>query len=216
MAVEVTSPRAEDVISVGSRINWGAILAGTVVALAMQFLLTVLGGAVGVSISDNVRAENLRMGAVIWTIVTACAALFVGGMVTSQLTVGENKVESMLYGIIMWALTLALVLALGAAGARMTWNATMGMANMAHATSSQSWEVAARNAGVPGEQIDEWKRKASTTRQQGESKGEPQVSAEAAKRITWYAFGGIWGSMLAAVIGAVVGAGPVFRIVRTT
>src|SRR5688500_13511395 len=129
MAQEVTTPRAEDLLSVGSRINWGAILAGAVIALAMQFLLTVLGGAVGVSISDNVQPENLRLGAIIWTIVTACAALFVGGLVTSQLTVGENKMESVLYGIIMWAVTLALLLGIGAAGAKVTWSATVGMVN---------------------------------------------------------------------------------------
>ena len=53
MAVNVTAPRAEDVLSVGTRISWGAILAGTFVALALQFLFGILGSAVGVSISEQ-------------------------------------------------------------------------------------------------------------------------------------------------------------------
>src|SRR5919108_422939 len=84
-----SEPRAEDVVSVGTRVSWAAIFAGAVLALAIYFLLAILGGAVGVSVSDRVDPSKLRTGALIWAIVTTCAALFVGGVVTSQFTVGE-------------------------------------------------------------------------------------------------------------------------------
>src|SRR5258705_397064 len=43
----MAAPRAEDLLSVGTRIRWGAILAGAMLALALYFLLTILGGAGG-------------------------------------------------------------------------------------------------------------------------------------------------------------------------
>ena len=48
MGVSVSAPvHAEDLIPVRSRITWGAILAGSVLALSLYFLLALLGGAVG-------------------------------------------------------------------------------------------------------------------------------------------------------------------------
>src|SRR5687768_4720062 len=104
MAENVTPAQAEDVMSVGSRISWAAIFAGAVLALAMNFLLMMLGGAVGLSVRDRVDPDKFNDAAVIWTILCLCISLFVGGVVTSQFTVGENKMEAVIYGIIMWAL----------------------------------------------------------------------------------------------------------------
>src|SRR4051812_45177095 len=98
MATSTNVPQLEDVASVGSRISWGAILAGAMVALGMYFLLGTLAGAVGMSVSDRVDPSKLQTGVVVWTFVTTAVALFLGGLITSLLTAGENKVEAMLYG----------------------------------------------------------------------------------------------------------------------
>ena len=79
-------------------------------------MFTTLGRAVGLSISDRVAPSSLQTGTVVWTILTLCVALFVGGLMASLFTVGENKVESVFYGVIMWAFLLALFLGMGAAG----------------------------------------------------------------------------------------------------
>src|SRR5437868_1693676 len=104
MTDQTSTPRPEDVFSVGSRISWGAIFAGAVLALGIYSLLTILGGAVGLSISDRMNPTTLKTTALVWTMLTMVVAIFVGGAVTSQFTVGESKTEAMLYGIIMWAL----------------------------------------------------------------------------------------------------------------
>jgi hypothetical protein len=216
MTTKVQEPQMEDVVSVGSRISWGAIFAGCILALAMYFLLTVLGAAVGVSVSERMDARQLGMGAVIWAIVTICASLFVGGMVVSQFTVGENKMEAVLYGIIMWALLFAILIGLGATGASAGFNAMVNMAQIAQTAPGQTWEASARRAGVPANQIDEWRRKL-------ESETAPTVAAEdranleaAATRIAWYTFAGTWISMLAAAAGTWFGAGPTFKLVAVT
>src|SRR4051812_28496973 len=103
-----TPVHAEDVIAVRSRISWGAIFAGSVLALALYFLLTLLGAAVGLSINDRVSNRGLEIGAVIWAILVTAGCLFIGGFVASQLTTGENKTEGGLYGILVWASMFAM------------------------------------------------------------------------------------------------------------
>lgn len=168
-----TPVRAEDLVSVGSRISWGAIFAGSVLALALYLLLTVLGAAVGLSVRDRVTEENLERTTLLWTIGIACVALFAGGVITSSFTVGENNTEAVIYGILMWALTFAIVIALGGMGVRTGYGTMLRLTDMATTT----------------EEIDR------------------------ATRMSWYAFGGTWISMIAAALGGFIGAGPTFRVV---
>jgi hypothetical protein len=57
----------EDILPVRSRISWGAIFAGAVIALAIYLVLTVLGAAVGLSLTNTtVRGSTLWWSAVIW------------------------------------------------------------------------------------------------------------------------------------------------------
>lgn len=212
MAGAVTTARAEDLVSVGSRISWGAIFAGALLALALYFLFTVLGGAVGLTVNERVDPSKLRLAAVLWTAATISVALFVGGLVTSLFTVGENPREAVIYGIIMWALLFSMLLALSAAGVR-AGSSMVAWARVGRADAAAGWEDAARSAGVPAEQIEQW-RKAARERAGGEAPGNEAALQETATRLAWYTFGGIWLSMLAAALGAWVGAGPTFRVVE--
>jgi ABC-type transport system involved in multi-copper enzyme maturation permease subunit len=118
MTESQTVLHARDLVSVGSRVSWGAIAAGSVLALGITFLLAPVGGAVGLSLTDRVSEDNLRLAAVGWPILVMCVAVFVGGVVASVFTVGENKTEAMIYGILTWALTIFIVMALAGAGVR--------------------------------------------------------------------------------------------------
>jgi len=88
------------------------------------------------------------------------------------------------------------------------------LAHSAQTTSTQSWETGAREAGVPAEQIENWRRSqpASGDRAVQDARNQQELG-NAATRISWYAFAGTWLSMLAAAAGALVGAGPTFRII---
>jgi hypothetical protein len=198
------APRVEDFASVGSRVSWGAILAGTFLALGIYFLFATLGTAVGLAVSDRANPTTVPTGAVAWAFVTTVVALFVGGLVTSQYTVGENKTEAVMSGIIMWAALFTLLLVLSGAGIRSGFSAMAAMGNV------PSWEAAARDAGVPADQIENWRRSAAQAVQNPQNQ---QAVADTARRLAWYAFAGTWLSMLAAAVGALVGAGPTFRLV---
>ena len=136
----LTNPRVEDIRSVGSRVSWAAIFAGGILAFAIYFLLMILGSAVGLTLKDRVNTGPLQTTAIVWTLLTFCVALFVGGIITSLFTVGENKVEAMVYGILMWALVTGSLIVLGGLGVRSGFNAMMGMAHSDGSATASTWE----------------------------------------------------------------------------
>ena len=207
--MNTTNPvHAEDVFSVGTRISWSAILAGAVVALAFQFLFGILGATLAMPLQDRADPPTFNTFAVIWAIVVACVSMFVGGMVATVLTTGENKTESILYGIIVWATVLAIV----AHGAAESAGGMAGYAgyDMHQGSMNRDWERGAREAGVSQKQIDQWREGASPEQKTNE------VTREHITRYTWWAFAGMWLSLAAATGGALLGAGPTFRLVMVT
>ena len=109
----------EPVVAVQSRVSWGALLAGATVAVAIYSLLTMLGIAIGFTVFDRVNADQLGTGAAIWAFAILLISLFFGGWVSTQCTVGENRTEAILYGIIVWGITSSLLIPLTAAGVGM-------------------------------------------------------------------------------------------------
>jgi hypothetical protein len=212
MSSNSTFPRMEDMSSVGTRISWGAICAGCMIALGMYFLLATLAGAVGWSINDRVTPSTLEMSAIAWAFASMVVSLFVGGLVTSLFTAGEDKIEAVLYGAIMWALLFVLLLVLSVIGVHSGFNSMAVMAHSSQANSSLAWEKGARDAGVPASSIEEWRQKSGTKTAIDDPETQKTIRA-AASRVTWYAFAGTWISMIAAAAGALVGAGPTFRVV---
>jgi hypothetical protein len=208
-----TAPHLEDIASVGTRVSWGAILAGTALALGVYFLLATLGAAVGLSTSDKMNPATLQNGAIVWAFLTTIVALFIGGLVTSVFTAGENKMEAVMSGVITWAVLFAFLLILGAAGVRAGFHSMQVMANNSQTAATQSWETAAREAGVPAEQIEDWRRKQPGSGDKAAQEARNQEALHAVTRISWYTFAGTWLSMLAAAVGALIGAGPTFRVV---
>ena len=108
---------APDLVGVKSRVSWSAILAGTVVALACYLVLTLLFAAVGISLTEaGVRTNAVGIGVLIAAILTIVVSMFLGGWVASQMTVGENRQEAGIYGILLWATVTAI-----SAGALSQW-----------------------------------------------------------------------------------------------
>lgn len=216
----VTIP-AHDVLPVRSRVSWGAILAGAVVALATYFLLTLLGGAIGLTVGDDVRSDTLGTGAAIWAIAATVIALFVGGWVTARSVVGEDKKEAVIHGIIMWGVVFAMILWLVASGVRSGFGAMVGVANAAGpAAANVNWEDAARQAGVPQERIDQMRSSVAQAPEQAEqaeqAANDPQTKErvrDTAAEVTWWTLAGTLLSIAAAALGALVGSGPSMRVV---
>jgi len=107
--------KPEDVMSVGKRVSWSAILAGAVVALATYAALMSLATAIGITTRDMLE-EHPRTYVLFATgIAMFCllASLFLGGFVASRATVGENKLEAVIYGLLVWGVLIIFAMAGG-------------------------------------------------------------------------------------------------------
>ena len=110
-----------DVVPEGlHRISWGAVIAGLVGALALLWLLTLLGSAIGVSVLDATDAaafgEGLGWGAIIWLLLSFLIAYFIGGAMAARLSSDPTPRGGMLHGVTVWSTATILSLGLGAWG----------------------------------------------------------------------------------------------------
>src|SRR5438132_8611844 len=89
------------------RVSWGAILAGLVVALVLQIVLSVLGVAIGASTVGPLRdvqpAKGLAIGSVIWFGLSSILSIFAGACVAGRLSGGPRQADGLLHGIATWA-----------------------------------------------------------------------------------------------------------------
>lgn len=224
------SVEAEDLLPVKSRVSWGAIFAGAVLALALAFLFSLLGGAVGLSIRHRVNDNAFNTAAAIWAVLSTVVSLFVGGWAATKLAVGENKTEAGIYGLLLWGTTFAMLLGLMGMGVNSAFGSLATLAGAGRVaqvdsaetpvgrfTADRDWEARAREAGVEQAQIDKIKENArQATRAAADLATDPATQDAALSRLTqasWWTFAGTLLSMVAAVGGSMVGSGPSFRIV---
>jgi len=134
---ETVRPSTIDMMPVRSRVSWGAIAAGAMVSVAVYFLLTLLGIAVGLEVSASRNDVDLGTGAALWSILTLLLAMFLGGWATSRLAVGETKLEAVLYGVILWGVLFIGMFWLFGIGVRIGFGAMMGVASGATSVAAE-------------------------------------------------------------------------------
>jgi hypothetical protein len=93
------------------RLSWGAILAGAIIVLAVQLLLSLLGAGIGLSMIDPAQggtptAQSFGLGAGIWWVLSYVLALVAGGYVAARLAASTVPLDGMLQGIVTWAVAL--------------------------------------------------------------------------------------------------------------
>jgi predicted anti-sigma-YlaC factor YlaD len=192
-------------------------MAGAVTALAFYLVLTMIGVALGLTIGPSVSLETMSLGAAIWAVVAVCLSMLVGGFVTTQLTAGETNAESLVHGVILWGAVVGIMLWLSASGVQGGFNA---MLSIAYAGSNQdnfrdnTWEAAARRAGISQTRIDELKQTARQAVERPDT-AEAQETRDKIRRnaamVSWWALFGTLLSMGAAICGSWLGAGPTVR-----
>ncbi|MBW4469930.1 MAG: hypothetical protein KME45_05940 [Stenomitos rutilans HA7619-LM2] len=95
------------------RVRWGPIIAGLVVALSTQLVLSALGAAIGLtslsgSGAPRSDADNIGSAVGIWAIISLLISLFLGGWTTTRACGPMNRSTGLLNGAILWATTLAI------------------------------------------------------------------------------------------------------------
>ncbi len=100
--------RDDDLPATIKRISWGAIFAGTVIALVTQLGLNLLGASIGFGAIDPATEADpfsgLGTGTGIWLAITTIIALLIGGYVASRLAGMPDRTDGILHGVVTWGL----------------------------------------------------------------------------------------------------------------
>jgi hypothetical protein len=195
-------------------ISWRAILAGIVVALAVDVLLSLLGFAVGLTAFEPTAgaAKGVGTGIGIWLIITAIASVFAGAYFGARVAGDPWRGDGVAHGLMVWAGFVLLSVWLVGSGAGKILNTATGLAGSAM-SGMMTPEGRMRGAGPA--------LRESPTLREAPSFREPatqQQAAEAAKKAadqaaaggavaSWVGFsiallslaGGAFGGMLGAI-----------------
>ena len=88
------------------RVSWGAIFAGTAIAFGLQFLLGLLGIAIGASVFDPVNPAGFAdwgIGTGLYIVITQIISLIAGGFVAARLAGIPKNTTSLIHGAVVWA-----------------------------------------------------------------------------------------------------------------
>ncbi|WP_312366977.1 PhnA-like protein [Ensifer sp.] len=144
-----------------NKISWGSILAGVALALAVQFLLNLLGVGIGAAVldpttSDNPDASTFSIMGGVWFVIAGIVASFVGGYIASRLSGRPSHSTGGYHGLTAWAVTTLVVLYLlttsvGAlvGGAFSGLSSVIGGAGEAAATAATTAAPALANSANP-------------------------------------------------------------------
>jgi hypothetical protein len=216
---ETNRPSAADLLAVRSRVSWGAIAAGAMVALTIYVVLTMLGVALGIEIALRGSGGNVGAGAAIYSILVLLLAMFFGGWATSRLAVGESKLEAILYGLILWGVLfigMVWLLAFGmrtgfgaAAGAYATEEGRIDFNRVAHDLKQAGVDEATVNKyrGYYERVRDNPDTAADVGREMSGDAGSRQVARQA----SLWSLAGMLVSLATVIIGSLVGSGELLQ-----
>lgn len=187
---DVRGPIPRDVSVPFSTISWRAVLAGVVVALATQILLTTLGLAIGTTTleastsSRTLRAAGIGVG--IWYLVSTLVSVFFGAFIAGISARELTRTLGSIEGLLVWALSLLLTI----------WFVTSGVQSVIAQASGMIVMDPSQFGGGPGAMPPEMEMDPGTARD----------VAGASTIASWIAFGTLLLSAACGVLGGVIGA----------
>ena len=98
------------------RLSWGAILAGAILALMIQFMLGLFGLGVGLSSPTGPASGIVSLGG-LWAVFVVLVGVFAGAFAAARFAGIPSRIDGALHGIVTWAVTALLALYLLTSGA---------------------------------------------------------------------------------------------------
>jgi hypothetical protein len=190
-----------------SRVSWGAVFAGLVLATALQVVLTVLGAAIGLTALDGADSgKAFGVGAGIWALLVPLITLFVGGMTAGRLANVRDRADGFIHGALVWGLSLLLATYLLGTGASRILGGTLSLAgNLTGGAVSAASNVASRSDLDAGDVQSARARAEAEARERGVTQQDVQnkvaevreSAGEVADKAQSVAAGGAWLALLA-------------------
>jgi hypothetical protein len=184
------------------RVSWGAIFAGTAMALAVAFVLSLLGTAIGlqsVDFGQGVDAfAGFGVGAGLWLAAQIIVALFVGGWVAGRLASKPKGLDGVLNGAVVWAVTILLgVFGFTALASNLVGGITTAV--------SQGVNIQpGATGGAIGQVAQEAQQEAQQVAQQADP-AQATAAADTAATVMWWSLLGLVLGFIAASLGGLVG-----------
>jgi hypothetical protein len=174
------------------RVRWGPIIAGLLVSLATQLILSSIIGAIAAgtiegSGAPRTIAPNTAGSAGLSSTIALLISLFTGGWVTARACGPMTRNTALLNGGILWATTLAVS----------SWLLASGV--------SGAFGVAASNAGEVINQVQQQGGVPNVPQTNVTAQQTRDIAANVRSGLWWFVFGSLL-SLVAAMIGAVAGA----------
>lgn len=158
------------------RISWGAIIAGTIAALAVQLLLTLLGLSIGMWAVDPSAGQEgfqgIGIGAAIWGLASFIIALFAGGWIAGRMAGLESKFDGLLEGFMVWGLVTVITFML-------LTTAISGIVGGAAGLAGDALTSASEQIDNPKQMLQEFGR---SFRDEIEEMQDPEVQQQAAEQ----------------------------------
>lgn len=99
--------------SLHTRISWGAVFAGTVIAISVGATLNILGAAIGANLVDTTQqatpeASSFGIGGGIWLLLSNLIGLGLGAYAAARLSGTADGTDGTLHGLATWGTTTLL------------------------------------------------------------------------------------------------------------
>ena len=114
---QVSSTSATDDVRtvVLNQVSWGAVIAGSIMGLAVQVILNMVGLGIGLSTIDTMAGESpsassLSLGAGLWWVISGIVAAGIGGYLAGRLSGKPSSSTTAYHGLISWALSTLVII----------------------------------------------------------------------------------------------------------
>ncbi len=115
--VDVVAPPATKTVRVNSYVEWGAVIAGAVIASALSFVLLTAGTAVGLSLISPYPSHSYgklaASLAAFWVLAVPILSLLVGGYIAGRMraawenaSADEVEFRDGIHGLLVWAVSV--------------------------------------------------------------------------------------------------------------
>lgn len=134
-----------------SRINWGAIFAGTFIAILFQLFFGLLGLAVGLSVlspGQAISPQSVGIGTVIWLVIVTLISVFIGTFAAGRYASFQSKFDGIFHGITTLAFLTVMSLFLFTSGISSIVGGTLEMGIQAAQTPQAQQAAPSRMTGA--------------------------------------------------------------------
>ena len=129
-------------------------MSGLFVAIGTLMLLTALGLAIGITALGDPRAatgetaSGLGIGAGIWAFITLLVSVFLGGMVSTQVTDRPDRAGAVIHAVLVWVLFLCVIIYLIVSGMSLGLTGLFGAVGAVSRARRRWWESGGSHPAV--------------------------------------------------------------------